>query len=198
MDLINITGLYIEQTGDTCTIDQILEIRNLTREGFVSQETISKEEHYDFMDKHSKDYYVLGFKMSCDCCIDTVVGFVGVVDGDIRFAIRPEYQGRGLGKKLLNFIKEKYPDAIGKVKINNSASSFAFTKAGFQVWFVDDQFIYFSSKNVGSLSSDELHELYNKYLMRCVYCGSVCTKTIDGLAVCTGCIQKSQVYNEEI
>lgn len=187
MALINVTGLYIEEVESNCSIDQILEIRNLTREGFVSQETITKEEHYAFMDKYSKDYFVLGYEMSCGC-IDEVVGFVGVVDGDIRFALRPEYQGHGLGKKLLNFIKEKYPDAIGKVKLNNSASSFAFTKAGFQVWFADDQFIYYTSKNIGSLSSTELHKLYNKYLMRCFYCSTVSTSCKDGIAVCKKCL----------
>lgn len=197
MDLENLQIQSAEECLMCCR-DQILEIRNLTRDGFVSQETITKEEHYKFMDKYVKDYFIIGYPLPCVSCIDEVVGFVGVVDGDIRFAIRPEYQGRGLGKKLLNFIREKYPDAIGKVKINNSASSIAFTKAGFQVWFSDERFIYFTSKNVMSLSATELHNLYNKYLMRCVYCGSVCTKTIDGLAVCAGCIQKSQVYNEEI
>lgn len=176
-----------------CCIDQILEIRNLTREGFVSQETITKEEHYAFMDKYSKDYFILGYPMPCVCCIDEVVGFVGVVNGDIRFALRPEYQGKGLGSKLLSFIKEKYPDAIGKVKLNNSASSFSFTKAGFQVWFSDDQFIYYSSKNVGDLSSIELHELYNKYLMRCFYCSTVSTSCENGIAVCAGCKNKYEL-----
>lgn len=179
---------YLEfaHPDDLCTMNQILEIRNDNREGFVSQETITEETHYAFMEKHRENYYVYGWPMHCGC-IDEVVGFVGVVNDDIRFAVRKEWQGKGIGKILLTFIKEKYPNAVGKVKINNAASAKAFTKAGFQVWFTDEDFLYFSSKNVGSLSSEELHKLYNKYLMRCFYCSNVSTSSIDGLAVCSKC-----------
>lgn len=176
MDINKLKYLKITKIEDNCSIDNILEIRNLTRDGFISQETITKEEHYNFMNKYSKDYFVIGYTLPCGG-MDEIVGFVGVVNGDIRFALRPEYQGYGLGKKLLLFIKEKYPNAIGKVKINNAVSSFAFIKAGFQAWFSDDQFIYYTSKNIGELTSTELHELYNKYLVRCISCSSVMTET---------------------
>lgn len=133
------------QAADECLLccrDQILEIRNLNREGFISQETITKEEHYTFMEKYGKDYFIIGYPLPCVCCIDEVVGFVGVVDCDIRFSIRPEYQGKGLGTKLLNFIREKYPNAFGKVKKDNISSQKAFEKANYNKFEADD-FIYY-------------------------------------------------------
>lgn len=129
--------------------DFILYLRNTQNQGFINQNQISKEEHYEFMKQHYKDYYIVGFADDYDSRDGGVVwikyiGFIGVVNNDIRFAIDPEYQGKGYGTILLSFIKEKYPIAIGKVKHDNIASQKAFIKAGYSCYKQDDQFCYYT------------------------------------------------------
>lgn len=142
--------------------DFILWLRNKQKDGFVQQHEISKEEHYEFMTKYGENYYVVGTPLPCDYYFDNCYGFVGVVNNDIRFAVHPDCQNKGIGTFMLKFIKERYPEAIGKVKHDNIASSYAFTKAGFQVFHSDEQFCYYTSKNIGFLETSELRKLINE------------------------------------
>lgn len=113
----------------------IRELRNSQKQGFIQQHEISDFEHYVYMLEHGEDYYIAERN-------GHQVGFVGVVNGDIRFAVHSDYQGQSIGTKLLKFIKQRYPYCIGKVKKHNIASNKAFEKANFVLYYETDQFKY--------------------------------------------------------
>ena len=76
------------------------------------------------MDNFGSCYWV------CVTYTGVPLGYVGVIDNDIRFCVEPACQGLGIGTYMLRFVKDKFPDASGKVKVNNTASKKAFEKAG--------------------------------------------------------------------
>jgi RimJ/RimL family protein N-acetyltransferase len=100
-----------------------LRMSPLTKDGWVSEETITWNEHKKFMDEHIEDYYV---------CLreGERAGFIGVVDGDIRVCTDPFLQRKGVGSFMLSEIKKIYPNATAKVKIANLASVALFEKSG--------------------------------------------------------------------
>ena len=59
-------------------------------------------------------------------------GYVGVIDRDIRVATHPDFQGKGVGKFMINALMTLYPDSLAKVKIENTASLRLFETCGFQ------------------------------------------------------------------
>ena len=50
---------------------------------------------------------------------DIPVGYVGVVDNDIRVCTHPDFQGKGLGKFMIDEAMKIWPNAEAKVKKNN-------------------------------------------------------------------------------
>ena len=63
---------------------------------------------------------------------DRPAGYVGVIDNDIRVCTHPDYQGKGVGKFMINESMKIWPDAIAKVKVNNKASLKLFEACGFK------------------------------------------------------------------
>ena len=59
-------------------------------------------------------------------------GYVGVINSDIRVATHPDFQGKGVGKYMINQLMEMHPDAFAKVKIDNEASTRLFEACGFK------------------------------------------------------------------
>ena len=104
--------------------DFVLELRNGLREGFVQQATIDPNNHHKYMAKHSRGYWI---------CLDgdTPVGFIGVVDNDIRLATHPDHQGKGIGKFMVENFSMLYPEAVAKVKVENISSQKVFEACGF-------------------------------------------------------------------
>jgi len=99
-----------------------LRMNPLTQEGFLEKAQISKEEQEKYMTKHGQNYYV--------CLLYGVpVGYIGVLEDDIRFCTHPAYQGRGVGSYMLREAKKLYPNATGRIKKDNIASQQAFAKA---------------------------------------------------------------------
>ena len=58
-------------------------------------------------------------------------GYVGVIEDDIRVCTHPDYQGKGVGKFMINEIMKEYPTAFAKVKIDNEISMKLFEACGF-------------------------------------------------------------------
>lgn len=105
-------------------------IRNLRnhpqiKKGFVQQEEIPIENHKKFMTKYGNLFYI------CLCDGDPA-GYVGVINKDIRVATHPGFQGKGVGKFMINEIMCKYPNACAKIKIKNEASLRLFKSCGFK------------------------------------------------------------------
>ena len=78
------------------------------------------------MEQHSDCFYL--------CILDEQpAGYVGVINDDIRIATHPDFQKKGVGKFLLSEIKNVFPSAYAKIKIDNEASLKLFQSAGFEV-----------------------------------------------------------------
>ena len=105
----------------------IRDLRNDSRvkSGFIEQKHIQKSEHFFFMHEHGKNFYI---------CLDgeVPVGYIGVINRDIRVATHPDYQGRGVASFMVNEVMKVKPDAFAKVKIDNKASLKLFEGCGFK------------------------------------------------------------------
>jgi len=106
----------------------IRNIRNEDTSGFIQKGYIFRDMQEQYMRAHGNKYVVAiiedgkyGVK---------VVGYAGVIDNDIRFAVQKEYRGRGIGIELLRYIKWAYPEATGKIFDTNVASQKAFNRVG--------------------------------------------------------------------
>tara|TARA_B100000424_G_scaffold269812_1_gene267600 strand:- start:390 stop:773 length:384 start_codon:yes stop_codon:yes gene_type:complete len=106
----------------------IRNLRNLdgVREGFIQQEVISKKDHESYMKKNSHFFYI---------CVDNnnPIGYIGIIDDDIRVATHPDHQGKGVASFMVNEIMKSHPNAQAKVKIQNEASRKLFEKSGFEI-----------------------------------------------------------------
>jgi ribosomal protein S18 acetylase RimI-like enzyme len=105
--------------------DFVLFLRNMFKGGFIDQADISHEDHLEFMIENANRYMICTHE-------DIPVGFVGQVDGDIRVATHPEYQGMGVGKFMINEFMEKNPKCSATVKVENEASLALFESCGFK------------------------------------------------------------------
>ena len=105
----------------------IRELRNMdgVREGFIQQETISRDHHAEYMKKNSTFFYIVLDK-------DVPICYIGIIDNDIRIATHPDHQGKGAGSFAVNAIMETHPNAFAKVKVENKASLRMFEKCGFK------------------------------------------------------------------
>lgn len=98
-------------------------------DGFVNQSNITKSEQFEYMSKYGHFYYV--------CLLDNVpVGFIGVIDNDIRVATKPEFKKMGVGKFMVDEIIKLYPDSLAKIKINNTSSMRLFESCGFKAEYI--------------------------------------------------------------
>jgi len=109
-------------------------IRNLRNHpqlkiGFIQQEEISSLQHADYMLNYGTNYYV--------CLLSgKPVGFIGVIDDDIRLAVDPTFQNLGVAKFMVREIVKIFPTAHAKVKVANTASKRLFQSLGFTEEFV--------------------------------------------------------------
>lgn len=97
--------------------------------GFLVQSPITKDEQLIYMDKFSKYYYIALLN-------EKPVGFVGVIDNDIRVATHPDFKKLGIGKFMITEIIKKFPESFAKVKVNNDASIKLFESCGFKKEFL--------------------------------------------------------------
>ena len=105
-------------------------IRNLRNHqevkiGFIQQGHIDKRQHSSHMALYSFNYYV--------CIVEgKPAGYVGQIRNDIRVATHPDFQGKGVGKFMINELMKKHPDSFAKVKVENEASMRLFESCGFK------------------------------------------------------------------
>lgn len=109
----------------------VRELRNDKRvlDGFIKSTHITKEMQKKYMQKYSNFYRI--------ALIDeSPVGYIGVIENDIRICTHPDYQCNGIGKFMLKEIMNIFPEAYGKVKIDNEASINLFSSLGFTKKFI--------------------------------------------------------------
>ena len=95
------------------------------QDGFIEKANISPQQQKEYMKKYSHGYKIAIHK-------NKPVGFIGVVDDDIRVCTSPDSQGKGVGKFMINEIIKIFPNAKAKIKIDNKASLKAFESCGFK------------------------------------------------------------------
>lgn len=104
--------------------------------GFVERVEITPEQQVRYMIEHGKEYQI--------CLLgDVPVGFVGVVNEDIRFAVHPDYHNKGIGKFMISKLILENQNVSAKVMHNNIASRRVFESCGFKLHKEDKDFLYF-------------------------------------------------------
>jgi len=109
----------------------IRELRNMDgiRQGFIQQEPITAIEQARYMLQYNNNFWVC---LNVDGRRPLPVGYVGVIDDDIRVASHPDHQGKGVGSFMINEIMKICPTAYAKVKLDNEASIKLFERCGFK------------------------------------------------------------------
>lgn len=96
-------------------------------DGFVQQTPITKEQQKKYMLNHVNDYWIGWLN-------GVRVGFIGVVDEDIRVCVDDAYKGKGIGKWMVNNLDKVYnKNKSAKVKVKNIASQKLFESCGYKL-----------------------------------------------------------------
>ena len=114
-------------------------------DGFVEQNYITEADQINYMSKYNDNYYI---------CFNEnkPVGFIGVVENDIRLATDPNYKGKGIGSFMVKEIVKVYPQAVAKVKLDNISSTRLFKSLNFIEFKIDKQFRYFKYTSNNEIS----------------------------------------------
>lgn len=97
-------------------------------DGFIKTSFITSEQQKSYMNTYHTCYRI--------ALVDgKPAGFVGVIDDDIRVCTHPDYQGKGVGKFMINECMKIWPTAFAKVKLDNEASVKLFEACGFSKKF---------------------------------------------------------------
>jgi L-amino acid N-acyltransferase YncA len=78
---------------------------------------------------------------------DTPLGYVGVVEDDIRICTDPTHKKTGAGTFMLNEIIKIFPSATAKILKDNTPSINLFKKCGFKIVNSDENLYYLNKKN---------------------------------------------------
>jgi RimJ/RimL family protein N-acetyltransferase len=115
-------------------------IRNLrnneeNQKGFLEKVYITSEQQDSYMSKHNDNYFI---------CLsgESPVGYIGVVDNDIRVCTDKEYTKIGAGTFMLTEIMKIHPNATAKILKNNVASLKLFKKCNFIIVNSDENLYY--------------------------------------------------------
>ena len=132
MELVECTLEYWEFVRLLRTDERVVD-------GFVENVQITQPQQQAYMEKYSDSYRIALFN-------GEPAGFVGVVDDDIRVCTHPNFQGRGLGKFMIDGCVNIWPTAYAKVKLGNVASDKLFLSVGFEEFKKDEHFTYYRKK----------------------------------------------------
>ncbi|MCK9428898.1 MAG: GNAT family N-acetyltransferase [Candidatus Omnitrophica bacterium] len=110
----------------------IRSLRNDTRlsDSFVDHTYISQESQEKYMSKYGSSYYIYLLN-------NIPVGFIGVVNNDLRIAVHPDYYNKGIGTELLYSIIREYPFLDIKVRKTNISGQQFFDKHKLTYTLVD-------------------------------------------------------------
>lgn len=97
--------------------------------GFINQNIITEEQQIEYMKNNHQFFKICLFE-------NEPVGFVGVIENDIRVATNPDFKKIGVGKFMIDEIMKIYPEAVAKVKIDNISSMNLFLSCGFKTEFI--------------------------------------------------------------
>jgi len=117
MELVNCTPQYWEFVRTLRNDERVLD-------GFIKSVHITEEIQTNYMRNHHKSYRI--------ALVDgQPAGYVAVIDDDIRVCTHPDFQGKGVGKFMINKCMEIWPLSNAKVKMDNEASIKLFEACGF-------------------------------------------------------------------
>ena len=104
--------------------------------GFLEQVQITEDQQKSYMEKYEKNYWI---------CLsgNTPVGFVGIVDNDIRLAVQPNTKGLGIGTFMIKELIKNHKDGTAKVLLDNISSQKVFEKNNFTNYKSDEKFKYY-------------------------------------------------------
>ena len=104
--------------------------------GFLEQVQITEDQQKSYMEKYEKNYWI---------CLsgNTPVGFVGMVDNDIRLAVQPNSKGMGIGTFMIQELIKNHKDGTVKVLLDNLSSQKVFEKNNFTNYKSDEKFKYY-------------------------------------------------------
>ena len=103
---------------------RVLRNDERVQSGFIHNNFITEEIQTNYMRNHHKSYRIA-------LVDEQPAGYVAVIDDDIRVCTHPDFQGKGVGKFMINKCMEIWPSAFAKVKMDNEASIKMFEACGF-------------------------------------------------------------------
>ena len=132
----------------TCTKSDwgiILDLRNefYSRSFVLQDKPLSKEEHYEYMEKQQANPNFHQWMAIID---NNVVGYVRILDSEINIMVVKEYQGKGIGTKMLQLLEKEakklnIKKLKGLVRVDNLSSKEIFQKNNYELklyWFEKD------------------------------------------------------------
>jgi RimJ/RimL family protein N-acetyltransferase len=118
---------------------RLMRVHPENQKGFLEQVNITEEQQNNYMQKYNDCYYL---------CLqnETPVGYVGVVEDDIRICTDPNHKKTGAGTFMLNEIVKIFPSATAKILKDNTPSINLFKKCGFKIVNSDENLYYLNKK----------------------------------------------------
>ena len=105
------------------------------QKGFLEQVDITINQQKQYMEKYRDCYFL--------CLLnETLVGYIGVIDNDIRICTDPKSKKKGVGTFMLVEIMKIFPNATAKILKNNEASLNLFKKCNFRIVNSDENLYY--------------------------------------------------------
>lgn len=129
MELVNCTSQYWEFVRTLRNDERVLD-------GFVKSVYITEEMQTNYMENYSQYYRIAKVN-------GKPAGYVGVIEDDIRVCTHPKYQGKGVGKFMINECIKEWPTSFAKVKLGNTTSDKLFISVGFKEFKKDKNFTYY-------------------------------------------------------
>lgn len=104
----------------------IRRLRNENKAYFIGQEEITPEAQRRYMAQHGNCYHVC-------LCDGQPCGYVGCVNGDLRFCVDRPFRAQGVASFMVAKLTAMIPGMTAKVKGDNPASLKTLLKAGYQI-----------------------------------------------------------------